>query len=279
MQTSTKNPTEVLQQPVVQESPAILDTISTDSLVLVDADSIYFRAACISNKKNDIRKSIDHTMSEIEATCMMGKLQVAIKGKGNFRKDLYPEYKANRKEIDDKLKKALDYGMDHMLSNYDAVKADGMEADDLVAIWAYEARELEMPYFIVGIDKDLLQIPGNHYNFNKQEHTFVDDDAADLNLNLQCLIGDNSDNIPGIKGIGKVKAAKILDGVPMDKRWDRVKQEWKSHNAGDPDVSRRLLTMLKSWKEYDDIRQQIQDEASVCEQDVRSEGQEDIQKS
>ena len=279
MQTSTKNPTEVLQPPVVQESPAILDTISTDSLVLVDADSIYFRAACISNKKNDIRKSIDHTMSEIEATCMMGKLQVAIKGKGNFRKDLYPEYKANRKEIDDKLKKALDYGMDHMLSNYDAVTADGMEADDLVAIWAYEARELEMPYFIVGIDKDLLQIPGNHYNFNKQEHTFVDDDTADLNLNLQCLIGDNSDNIPGIKGIGKVKAAKILDGVPMDKRWDRVKQEWKSHNAGDPDVSRRLLTMLKSWKEYDDIRQQIQDEASVCEQDVRSKGQEDIQKS
>ena len=256
-----------------------LDTISTDSLVLVDADSIYFRAACISNKKNDIRKSIDHTMSEIEATCMMGKLQVAVKGKGNFRKDLYPEYKANRKEIDDKLKKALDYGIDHMLSNYDAVTADGMEADDLVAIWAYEARELEMPYFIVGIDKDLLQIPGNHYNFNKQEHTFVDDDAADLNLNLQCLIGDNSDNIPGIKGIGKVKAAKILDGVPMDKRWDRVKQEWKSNNAGDPDVSRRLLTMLKSWKEYDDIRQQIQDEASVCEQDVRSEGQEDIQKS
>ena len=72
-----------------------LDTISTDSLILVDADSIYFRAACISSKKNDIRKSIDHTMSEIEATCMMGKLRVAVKGKGNFRKDLYPEYKAN----------------------------------------------------------------------------------------------------------------------------------------------------------------------------------------
>ena len=256
-----------------------LDTISTDSLVLVDADSIYFRAACISNKKNDIRSSIDHTMSEIEATCMMGKLQVAVKGKGNFRKDLYPEYKANRKELDDKLKKALSYGHAHMTSKWDAIEAHGMEADDLVAIWAYEARELEMPYFVVGIDKDLLQIPGNHYNFNKQEHMFVDDDAADLNLNLQCLIGDNSDNIPGIKGIGKVKAAKILDGVPMDKRWDRVKQEWKSHNAGDPDISRRLLTMLKTWKEYDDIRQQIQDEASVCEQDVRSEGQEDIQES
>ena len=294
MQTSTKNPTEVLQQPVVQESkaptevlqqpvvqesPAVLDTISTDSLVLVDADSIYFRAACISSKKNDIRKSIDHTMSEIEATCMMGKLRVAVKGKGNFRKDMYPEYKANRKELDEKLVKSLAYGIEHMISYYDAFQADGMEADDLVSIWAYEARELEKPYFVVGIDKDLLQIPGNHYNFNKQVHTFVDDDAANLNLNLQCLIGDNSDNIPGIKGIGKVKAAKILDGVPMDKRWDRVKQEWKSHNAGDPDVSRRLLTMLKSWKEYDDIRQHIQDQATVCEQNVRSEGQEDIQES
>ena len=256
-----------------------LDVISTDSLILVDADSIYFRAACISSKKNDIRKSIDRTISEIEATCMMGKLRVAVKGKGNFRKDMYPEYKANRKDLDEQLRKSLAYGIEHMISYHDAFQADGMEADDLVAIWAYEARELEKPYFIVGIDKDLLQIPGNHYNFNKKIHRFVDDDEADLNLNLQCLIGDSTDNIPGIKGVGPVKAKKILENVPMDKRQDRVEQEWRYHNAGHPDVSRRLLTMLKSWKEYEEIRQHIQDQAAISEQNVRSKGQEDIQES
>jgi len=255
------------------------DDISTDSIVLVDADSIYFRSACVSKKKNDIRKNIDKLMTEIEATCMMGDLRVAVKGQGNFRKDLYKEYKANRKELDEDLKEALKYGHAHMTSKWDAVEAHGMEADDLVAIWAYEARELEKPYFIVGIDKDLLQIPGNHYNFNKKEHSFVDDDEADFNLHMQCLIGDTSDNIPGIKGIGKVKATKILNGIPMGDRYKHVEKAWLDHKAGDPGITKRLLTMLKSWKEYDDIRQQIQDEASVCEQDVRSEGQEDIQKS
>ena len=65
----------------------------------------------------------------------------------------------------------------------------------------------------------------------------------------------------------------------MGDRYKHVEKAWLDHKAGDPGITKRLLTMLKSWKEYDDIRQQIQDEASVCEQDVRSEGQEDIQKS
>jgi len=275
------------------------DVISTDSVVLVDADSIYFRSACASKKKNDIRKNIDKLMTEIEATCMMGKLRVAVKGKGNFRKDLYKEYKANRRELDEDLKEALSYGHAHMTSKWDAIEAHDMEADDLVAIWAYEAREMDMPYFVVGIDKDLLQIPGNHYNFNKKEHSFINDDEADLNLHMQCLIGDSGDNIPGIKGIGKVKARKILDGIPMKDRYKYVEKAWVEHNAGDPSISLRLLTMLKSWKEYDDIRKQIddsyllkevnkhyeevrqhiQDQATVCEQDVRSERQEDIQES
>ena len=42
-----------------------------------------------------------------------------------------------------------------------------------VSIWAAEAREEDRPYFVVGIDKDLLQIPGKHYNFAKRTHTSV----------------------------------------------------------------------------------------------------------
>ena len=154
-----------------------------------------------------------------------------------------------------------------MVDEYQAVMADGMEADDLVSIWAYEARELELPYCVVGIDKDLLQIPGNHYNFNKQEGQFVDDDTANLNLMLQCLTGDSTDNIPGIKGIGPKKADKILSGIPMARRWSRVRAAWRGHGAGNPELSRDLLRMLTSWEEFDAIKAQISGEAPVSQQD------------
>ncbi|MDD9803164.1 MAG: hypothetical protein OXU53_11530, partial [Deltaproteobacteria bacterium] len=113
--------------------------------------------------KLEIRKAIKATMLDIEAQCFASEMKVAVKGHGNFRKDLYANYKSNRVTKDD-IKDYLNYGHKHMLEKYDAVQADGMEADDLVSIWAYEAREEEVPYVIAGIDKDLKQIPGNHYN-------------------------------------------------------------------------------------------------------------------
>ena len=124
-----------------------------------------------------------------------------------------------------------------MKDKWQGIQADGMEADDLVCIWAYEARDMEIPFVICGIDKDLKQIPGNHYNYNKKEHCFVDDDVANYNLMVQCLTGDNSDNIPGIRGIGPKKAEGILQGVPMARRWDRVRAAYRKHNSGKPDLS------------------------------------------
>ena len=157
------------------------------NLTLIDADSIYFRQACVTKNKKDLRTGIDHVMNQIKRDCLSDQLMVAVKGHGNFRKDLFPKYKANRKPQPDDMKEALTYAHDYMCKKWDAVMADGMEADDLVAIWAYEAREAETAYVIAGIDKDLLQIPGHHYNFVKRMHSDVDDDQAHLSLMLQCL--------------------------------------------------------------------------------------------
>ena len=243
------------------------------NIALIDADSIYFRVAYKTKKKNEIRKNIDSMMIEIQAACIMpDEMKVAVKGRGNFRKDIYPEYKANRKDLEPEMKEALTYGHQHMVKNWNAVEADGMEADDLVAIWASEARENEDAYVVVGIDKDLKQIPGNHYNFVKKEHCFIDDDEAHLLLMTQCLTGDNSDNIPGIKGIGPKKAEKILSGIARDRRWGRVKAAWRANGSGDPSVSLQLLTMLKSMEEFNEISSKT----SVSEPNVGSEGKEDV---
>ena len=224
---------------------------------LVDADSIYFRAVMKCTKEYDIRKSIKETMNVIRRETMCNDPLVAVKGKGNYRKDLYPAYKAHRKPLEDEIKERLAYSHNYMIEEYGAVMADGMEADDLVSIWAYECMEDNIPYVIVGIDKDLLQIPGEHYNFAKGTHTNVDTDRANYNLMLQCLTGDSADNIPGIKGIGPKKAERILTNIPMDRRWNRIRAAWRKHNAGDPGLSYNLLRMLTSWEEFENVKEDI----------------------
>ena len=237
-------------------------------IALIDADSIYFRVCCVTKNKLDIRKSIKHTMNQIRRECMTDNLLIAVKGEGNFRNDLYPQYKKNRKELDDDTRAALNYAHSFMCDDLGAIRADGMEADDLVSIWSYEAADMGHSHVVVGIDKDLLQIPGAHYNFAKSVHSNMDNNAANHHLMLQCLTGDSTDNIPGLKGIGPKKAEKILHGIPPYRRWTRVQAAWRAHKAGTPHLSRRLLEMLKSWKEYDDLRSKIESKTSVREQDV-----------
>ena len=256
------------------------------NLALIDSDSIYFRVACVlvdtkadkfkvRNWKKDMRTSIDYTMRNIEQETMADKMMVAIKGRGNFRNEIAADYKGTRKELHPKVKEALNYGHEYMCDKWEAVMANDMEADDLVAIWAAEAREEEIDYYVVGIDKDLLQIPGNHYNFVKKEHRSVDLDEAHLLLMTQALTGDNADNIPGIKGIGPKKAEKILAGIPMERRWSRVKAAWRGHKAGNPDLSLRLLTMLTSFEELEVARNQFKRQTPISKPDVlaREEGE------
>jgi DNA polymerase-1 len=239
-----------------------------NAVILVDSDSIYFRMACVTKKQKDIRVGIDHTMREIQQNCGSDSFLVAIKGRGNFRKDIYPNYKSTRKDLDADVKEALNYGHKYMVDKYEAIEADDMEADDLVSIWASECREVGQEYTVAGIDKDLLQIPGTHYNFVKKEIQEINDDTANLKLMLQCLTGDRSDNIPGIKGVGPKKAERILHGVPMERRWNRVRAAWRTNRAGDPDISKRLLTMITSWEELDDIKEQISQHKSKAEAEV-----------
>lgn len=234
---------------------------------LIDADSIYFRAAMsrTASSKYDLRKIVKDTMNGIKEATMCNDPLIAIKGKGNYRKDLYPAYKAHRKALEPLIADRLAYLHEHMINDYGAIMADGMEADDLVSIWAYECIAEEIPYVIVGIDKDLLQIPGDHYNFAKGTHQNVDTNTANYNLMLQCLTGDNADNIPGIKGIGPKKAEKILANIPQDRRWNRIRAAWRGHRNGDPMLSYRLLRMLTSWEELDEIQKEIKSKASLSE--------------
>jgi DNA polymerase-1 len=137
-----------------------------------------------------------------------------------FRRDFFPEYKANREPMPED----LPVQKDRIISIIEAMgvpiyKEPGYEADDLMATMAELLAREDLEVFMVSKDKDLLQLVSDRvrlYDIGKDE---VIDEAYMLEkkgyapeqaVDIQTLVGDNVDNIPGIKGIGEKTAAKLI---------------------------------------------------------------------
>ena len=222
--------------------------------VFIDADSILFKAACTQDNVHETKNVVDRVIRDTMVDCWAKEAYLAIKGKDNFRYNIYSEYKADRKdkEMDEKLRERLNAAYFHIVDKWDAVPADGMEADDLVCIWAHEAREAEDDWVIAHIDKDINQIAGNHYNYNTKEVYFIDDDTADMNFCIQLLIGDSGDNIPKIrKGYGIKTAQKALAGTTYENRMNKVVDEWqRGYGRGwekQLNMVGNLIYMKRTW--------------------------------
>lgn len=104
---------------------------------------------------------------------------------------------------------------------------------------------------ICSIDKDLLQIPGKHFNFVKQEFKEVTIENGIKHFYSQMVIGDRSDNIIGINGLGEKKTAKLLDPLNTEEElFDCVRKLYNN------DI-RFLINgqLLWIWREYKNIWQ------------------------
>jgi 5'-3' exonuclease len=131
--------------------------------------------------------------------------------KPNFRYALDPNYKLNRPETPEWVVKWRPVLFEVMENKWGFTAVDGMEADDACAIAAKHFKPEYDEIIIAACDKDLKQIPGvTFYDYSKhQAHLITAFDAA-LNLGIQALMGDSTDNIKGLDGIGPKKAAKVL---------------------------------------------------------------------
>ena len=87
---------------------------------------------------------------------------------------------------------------------------------------------------ICTVDKDLDQIPGKHFNFITNEHYEVTPEQGLQFFYKQILMGDSTDDIPGLKGIGGVKAALILKGCVGEPELFRA--AYTAYNRFYPDV-------------------------------------------
>lgn len=159
-----------------------------------------------------------------------------LSGSDNFRNGIAKQavYKGNR---DPTLRP---YHYDalriHARKYWDTVVSRGCEADDLISIMAEQAAAQHRDTIVVSIDKDLDQIPGQHYNPDKKVFYYQDRDSALLYLYQQALSGDSTDNIPGCYRCGPVQAQRIIaehtsefEGIDLDAEksiWKRVESEY-----------------------------------------------------
>src|SRR6185295_16161523 len=147
------------------------------------------------------------------------------------RTELYPEYKSTREKLDEALQQDFDLALtqiESLLAAFRVVKVavPGWEADDVIGTLAAKAREQDVEAVIVSGDKDFYQLiepgvfllnPGRGGPAGVEE-TWVDESNASERLGVTpsqvvdylALVGDSSDNIPGVKGVGEKGAQKLL---------------------------------------------------------------------
>lgn len=127
----------------------------------------------------------------------------------------------------------LQFIRDLLINDYKAIEIQGYEADDALGI--HSGNDVILSH----IDKDINMIPGWHYNHVKIETYYIDDQKwfiklddkkkpicnATMNFYFQLLTGDSTDNIPGIAGLGPVKACQLLQNCKDERECFEIVRE------------------------------------------------------
>jgi hypothetical protein len=177
---------------------------------LIDADSLCYAIGFSSNDAEEpfAIARLEETMTELCMELDCDDYKGFLTGKGNFRDvvAVTAPYKGQRISEKPVHLQALRC---HLVTSWGFTVVQGIEADDAVGIAAYAVPEEES--IMVHIDKDLNQFRGWHYNYRKKEKYFVTEFEGLTAFYTQILTGDRIDNIIGLKGIGPVKAKRILE--------------------------------------------------------------------
>ncbi len=204
------------------------------SVTLIDSYGFFFKAhhalqrAPLSNSRGEVTSVIFAFLTFLYELLRKEKPQQLIcvldaRGK-NFRHERFPEYKANRSPTPAELILQIQVIEKLLpLMGIPMIKKSGYEADDLIAHYTQSACQAGRSVTIFSADKDLLQLVGPTVRVMKtgtKNQQWITMEEADVSAKYQLpaaylvdyfsLVGDSSDNIPGVRGIGPVMAAKLI---------------------------------------------------------------------
>ena len=187
------------------------------------------------------------------------------KGK-NFRHELYTDYKANRSAMPDEIQTQLPYLwelLDGM--NIPVLQIEGVEADDIIGTVAKMCEKDNLQCNIVSGDKDFMQLINDKTLlyapqarrrekeiFNAQKVSEKWGVGPEHIIDLLGLMGDSSDNVPGVEGVGPVTAKKLIQKFgSMEKIYENIDQienekmrEKLLNNKDNAFLSKQLVTIL-----------------------------------
>lgn len=188
-------------------------------IALIDADSLIYYCS-LGNKEYPTKleeaiSDIDNRIYEmVKQSGATHYITFVSKSTNNFRFNIAKSapYKGNRKKTD---MPPVFIGLKAYLYQKPSFICNDFEADDGVGLFKTYFNNLGIETIICSPDKDVLeQIPGVHYNYGKNEVVSTTEEQAERFLYLQVLMGDSTDNIPGIPKVGVITANKYLDENP-----------------------------------------------------------------
>jgi len=198
--------------------------------LLIDGDIFIYKAALSAQTAADFgdgqwglaadldaaKQNFDAALDQLQSQLHADKVVVALSDKDNFRKEIMPSYKANRKDTQRPL--LLQPLRQYVREDYTFFERPTLEADDVLGILATNRQVIQGDKIVVSSDKDLRTIPCILFNPNKMdEPEEINEQAADYSFHIQILTGDPVDGYGGCPQVGAVKAAKLLSGAaPID---------------------------------------------------------------
>ncbi len=243
-------------------------TDSPQRLILIDGSSYIYRAYYairhLSNAQGMATNAIfgfTNMLLKVMRELQPDHLAVIFDSKGpTFRKDIYPEYKANRAAMPEDLVPQIPYIKKVVEGfNLPAIEKPGFEADDIIATLAREFAAQGMDVTVVTGDKDLMQVVSDRVRLLDTMKDKVYGPAevaerfggADKVVEVQALAGDSSDNIPGVPGIGEKTAKALIDEFGdlenLLANLDQVKGKRRENletYADQARLSKRLVTLV-----------------------------------
>ena len=279
MPTSSKSktaPKPAEKQPAEKAAPALAGRPlkKGDHVFLVDGSGYIFRAYHALPPLT--RKSDGLQVNAVLGFCnMLWKLLAEMpkdnkpthlavifdKSEKTFRTDMYPEYKAHRPDLPEDLRPQFPLIRDAVRAfEIPCLEQAGYEADDLIATYARLACEAGATTSIVSSDKDLMQLVNDcvtMYDTMKDKRIGPAEVfekfgvGPDKVIEVQALIGDSSDNVPGVPGIGVKTAAQLIgeygDLETLLARASEIKQDKRRQtlidNAEIARISKKLVTL------------------------------------